>query len=343
MVELVRNRQALVLGTVAASLWALALLLAGLAAATLSPAGAGTYGNLLKAAGWLDMVAGLAVLVATGWLTWKAFVLQRFETAWEVGAAALSSLVLTIGLLVQAVDSPNPSNSGYVVSAVGLGGWAALLLVRAARRSIHEQQDPALARRARFGVGAAGAVAVIAVALGLPSPSLTDATLAVAGNVIYAAGFAVLAVVLSAANARGVIAPKQFTALAAGVWTLAVASMVQAVSDGVVYGPPPTSVSSLRFLSIGAFIELCGFGALAWAAFSHISDAAPEPAPAVAVPVPPYSTSSSPPSDELPSASLAPPSWHEDPSGRHELRWWDGTKWTEHVTDGGRPSIDAPV
>jgi len=34
--------------------------------------------------------------------------------------------------------------------------------------------------------------------------------------------------------------------------------------------------------------------------------------------------------------------WHPDPSGRHELRWWDGSRWTEQVSDGGRQSI-APL
>jgi hypothetical protein len=32
--------------------------------------------------------------------------------------------------------------------------------------------------------------------------------------------------------------------------------------------------------------------------------------------------------------------WHPDPSGRHEMRYWDGRAWTTHVTDGGRPGSD---
>jgi len=32
--------------------------------------------------------------------------------------------------------------------------------------------------------------------------------------------------------------------------------------------------------------------------------------------------------------------WHPDPSGRHELRWWDGRGWTANVSDGGRPGVD---
>jgi uncharacterized protein (AIM24 family) len=31
--------------------------------------------------------------------------------------------------------------------------------------------------------------------------------------------------------------------------------------------------------------------------------------------------------------------WHPDPTGRHELRYWDGNQWTEHVSDGGIQSV----
>lgn len=41
-------------------------------------------------------------------------------------------------------------------------------------------------------------------------------------------------------------------------------------------------------------------------------------------------------------AALSGPTgaWQPDPSRRHELRWWDGVRWTENVSDGGRPSVD---
>ena len=32
--------------------------------------------------------------------------------------------------------------------------------------------------------------------------------------------------------------------------------------------------------------------------------------------------------------------WAPDPHRRHELRWWDGSAWTEHVSDGGVASVD---
>lgn len=33
--------------------------------------------------------------------------------------------------------------------------------------------------------------------------------------------------------------------------------------------------------------------------------------------------------------------WYPDPSGRHELRYWDGKGWTAHVRDGAVQGTDA--
>jgi hypothetical protein len=35
-----------------------------------------------------------------------------------------------------------------------------------------------------------------------------------------------------------------------------------------------------------------------------------------------------------------PASWQRDPWGRHELRYWDGRRWSEHVSDAGNRSLD---
>lgn len=40
--------------------------------------------------------------------------------------------------------------------------------------------------------------------------------------------------------------------------------------------------------------------------------------------------------------STRPQEWLPDPAGRHQLRWWDGTRWTEHVSDDGETSTDRP-
>ena len=35
-----------------------------------------------------------------------------------------------------------------------------------------------------------------------------------------------------------------------------------------------------------------------------------------------------------------PASWLPDPVGRHELRYWSGSEWTEHVADAGLQGVD---
>lgn len=42
-------------------------------------------------------------------------------------------------------------------------------------------------------------------------------------------------------------------------------------------------------------------------------------------------------------ASATPAGWYRDPSGRYELRYWDGSQWTEHVARAGNQYTDPPV
>jgi hypothetical protein len=48
-----------------------------------------------------------------------------------------------------------------------------------------------------------------------------------------------------------------------------------------------------------------------------------------------------------PAAAAATPAvpagWYADPAGRFELRYWDGSTWTEHVSRAGQQYTDPPV
>ncbi len=39
-------------------------------------------------------------------------------------------------------------------------------------------------------------------------------------------------------------------------------------------------------------------------------------------------------------SKIIPAAWLADPSGRHELRYWDGSRWTSSVSDGGEQTED---
>lgn len=38
--------------------------------------------------------------------------------------------------------------------------------------------------------------------------------------------------------------------------------------------------------------------------------------------------------------STTPANWYPDPVNRHQLRYWDGANWTEHVSDNGVAGVD---
>jgi hypothetical protein len=60
------------------------------------------------------------------------------------------------------------------------------------------------------------------------------------------------------------------------------------------------------------------------------TDASTQPATAPTTPAAPTSPS-------------VPAGWYTDPAGRYELRYWDGSAWTEHVSRSGQQFTDPPV
>ena len=42
-------------------------------------------------------------------------------------------------------------------------------------------------------------------------------------------------------------------------------------------------------------------------------------------------------------AHSIPAQWYPEPSGRHELRYWDGVGWSDRVSDRGATSVDPAV
>jgi uncharacterized protein DUF2510 len=67
-----------------------------------------------------------------------------------------------------------------------------------------------------------------------------------------------------------------------------------------------------------------------------VSRAKIDPRPGRTVPDAAFAPTASPMTPQAPPvAPQNPPSWSPDPSGRHQLRYWDGTSWTANVSDNG--------
>lgn len=70
---------------------------------------------------------------------------------------------------------------------------------------------------------------------------------------------------------------------------------------------------------------------------------APDPAPAPAA-MAPISTPSTPSYQPAAASTPAVPAgWYADPAGRFDLRYWDGSAWTEHVSRAGQQYTDSPT
>jgi hypothetical protein len=72
-----------------------------------------------------------------------------------------------------------------------------------------------------------------------------------------------------------------------------------------------------------------------WAAAPEAASPAPAPAAAPAPAPAPVAAA--------PATPAIPADWYADPSGRFELRYWNGSAWTEHVARAGQQYTDPPV
>ncbi len=77
------------------------------------------------------------------------------------------------------------------------------------------------------------------------------------------------------------------------------------------------------------------------AAAAGAAAATAEPAPIGAVDFEPITTDH--PAAAAAATSTTPAGWYPDPSGRFEMRYWDGGQWSEHVARGGQQFTDPPV
>jgi len=57
----------------------------------------------------------------------------------------------------------------------------------------------------------------------------------------------------------------------------------------------------------------------------------------------PSATAATAPAAAAPATPSVPAGWYADPANRYELRYWDGSAWTEHVSRAGQQYTDPPV
>ncbi len=77
-----------------------------------------------------------------------------------------------------------------------------------------------------------------------------------------------------------------------------------------------------------------------------VAPAAAAAAPAAVTPIEasqPVVAAAATPSNATVAITHTPAGWYPDPSGRYEMRYWDGLAWTEHVSRQGQQFTDPPT
>lgn len=134
---------------------------------------------------------------------------------------------------------------------------------------------------------------------------------------------------------------------------IAEAMVVEAVAEGAIADAMLDEAVAEEAIADAMVVEAETMDAVdepaGWAAAPESDDDAADAtvadAPAADAPDAPAADAPAEPAAEAaPTADAAVPAgWYADPSGRFELRYWDGAAWTEHVSRAGQQFTDPPV
>jgi hypothetical protein len=311
MAEITRSKVAMALAalTAVATVISFGFYIASWAVLT-PPTDEGTVRAFVGAADWFAFIAGLLALVAVCAAGWEAVMRQAWIDASELGGAAVATLLFAIGRLINATSLGAPVG-GDTMTAVGIGGWILVILVRAARQSLFEQRassEQATRSPSQVPLWLVAAAGLLFCAIGSGiTADIGEQGPAIASFVLQAVGLATLFGTLVAARNIGYLRAAPTRLVLAGLCVSAVGYAVFAVVAGIVSAPTGTILDARIGTPIAVTILLIGAALLGGAAWLRLSELVT--GGTVHRLVPP------------------PPSWYPNPNQPGAVAWWDGTRW----------------
>jgi hypothetical protein len=250
--------------------------------ATLASSSPGASGDLAQAGRWLQFVAWLCLLGAVCTAGWDAIVRSEWTPGAEIAAAALGTLLVTVGFA--AIAASNGSSSAAAVTiAVGIGVWALLVLSRAARVSLTEQGAGHAAGHAAVPHGGAhrhqadlwlaAAIGLFALAIGFGfNSAASSAGPGIAAGLLQAVGIAAIAWAVVTARSRKMLNASPVALVLAGLALLAISFLAGAIVAGLAFG----TLTALGVgLTIVTAVELAAVVALGLAAWTRVRELYP--------------------------------------------------------------------
>jgi len=272
MEQIVKSLKPMALAVVAAVLFVLGTAFLIASDATLTPSSLGASSDLAQPGRWLQFLAAAAALAALCAAGWDLILRSEWAGGVEIAAAAVGTLLITVGLLAAAASNGS-SSAAPVTVAVGIGIWALLVLSRAARTSLAEKGAARAARPLQSELWLATAVGlfVLAIGYGLTAAANSQGP-AIAAGLLEAIGVATLAGSVATARSHGWLGGHPVSAVLAGLSLLAVSFLAAAIEAGV--GPSTLTAQGVG-LGIVAAIELAAFVVLGLAAWTRVRELYP--------------------------------------------------------------------
>jgi hypothetical protein len=264
MEQIVKSLKPMALAVAAAVVFVLGTAFLIASDATLTPSSLGASSDLAQAARWLQFLAAACAFATVCTVGWDLILRSEWAGGLEIAAAALGTLLITVGLLAAAASNGS-SPAAPVTGAVGIGIWALLVLSRAARTSLEEKGTANAGRPLESQLWLATAVGlfVLAIGYGLTAAANSRGPAVVAG-LLEAIGVAVLAGSVAAARSRGWLRGPSVPAVLAGLFLLSAAFLAAAIVAGLALGDlsaQGVGLGIVAALELGAFVVL---GLAAW-------------------------------------------------------------------------------
>ncbi len=298
MNEIVRSRDAMLFAALGAALAALGEVAGVIGFAVLNINSPGTFTDLSHAHDWLLFGGSLLALGAVGLVAWRRIAEDQGRAVLvgagglELGGATVATLFIALGSLVSAASSG--SSAGDTLSAVGIGLWGLLALVRSGRLSLADRTGPpgsGMGRLTTIWVAVAAGLILLAIGYGISFGASSQGA-SIASGVIGAIGLGVWAAAVADARNHGLLSSPLVPRVLAALGLAAASFLAEAVVAGIVFGPSGT-VTGLQVG--GAVIDLllglsiAVFGHAAWLQVGGLpvpARAATRTAPAPSAPSP---------------------------------------------------------
>ena len=223
----------------------------------------GASSDLAQAGRWLQFLAAACAMAAVCAAGWKVIVRSELVASAELGAAALGTLLVTIGLLASAATNGS-SPAAPVTGAVGIGVWALLVLSRAARTSLTEHapaEGPG--RQADLWLTAAIGLFVLAIGYGFTSAASSRGA-GIAAGVLEAIGIAVLGWAVITARSRRMLNSRPVPGVLAGLALLTLSFLAAAIVAGLALGTLAALATALTVVTAIELAAFAGLGVAAW-------------------------------------------------------------------------------